>query len=448
MRYHYNSKRFKEWLDKLQQESWQLELIISGFAIYGLSQAITPLEIYYDTFKNEGQGLLSFILMIALISCTILMVTLIFHVVLRGLWIGALGLRYVSGDINYKKLNYAPKFDKHLKKRIGSFDKYISKLEDYCSVLFALSFLLVFYVISVFLSFGFLAAIAWLFFDFNGNEAKSTIVMFIGSMLILLFLFGIFLMFLDFITQGFLKKKKWTAIIYFPFYWFFSFVTLSFLYKPLVYNFLDNKFGKRISLILIPVYMIVVFLTSLNYNRSNYISLNSDSSKNYTDKFNYDDLITEKGDFINDVSIPSKIIEKSYLNIFIEFSDSVENTVFSFNEGLKPEHDIRGLSSDIAFSTNNHTTLKEQKSDSIKTEYLNTLKNIYSIKIDTVDYTNYDFIFTTNRLNQLGFETVLNIKYLKEGKHFLNIERTQKYRRTDSTFQNKIVTIPFWYYKQ
>jgi len=31
---------FKEWLEKLQQESWQLELIISGIAILGLREAI------------------------------------------------------------------------------------------------------------------------------------------------------------------------------------------------------------------------------------------------------------------------------------------------------------------------------------------------------------------------------------------------------------------------
>ena len=35
----YNSPEFRKWLDKLQQESWQLELIISGFAIYGLISA-------------------------------------------------------------------------------------------------------------------------------------------------------------------------------------------------------------------------------------------------------------------------------------------------------------------------------------------------------------------------------------------------------------------------
>ena len=44
MQNNYRSKAFKAWLDKLQQESWQLELIISGFAIYGLTQVFEPLE--------------------------------------------------------------------------------------------------------------------------------------------------------------------------------------------------------------------------------------------------------------------------------------------------------------------------------------------------------------------------------------------------------------------
>mgnify|MGYP000421613052 CR=1 FL=1 len=39
------NNKFKELLDKLQQESWQLELLISGFAIFGLIAALTPLKI-------------------------------------------------------------------------------------------------------------------------------------------------------------------------------------------------------------------------------------------------------------------------------------------------------------------------------------------------------------------------------------------------------------------
>ena len=36
----FKTKKFQELLDRLQQDSWQLELIISGFAIFGLFTAL------------------------------------------------------------------------------------------------------------------------------------------------------------------------------------------------------------------------------------------------------------------------------------------------------------------------------------------------------------------------------------------------------------------------
>ena len=35
---------FKEWLEKLQQESWQLELLISGLALFGVWEAMKLLN--------------------------------------------------------------------------------------------------------------------------------------------------------------------------------------------------------------------------------------------------------------------------------------------------------------------------------------------------------------------------------------------------------------------
>lgn len=67
--------------------------------------------------------------MIALASCFILALNLIIHVILRGLWIGALGFRYVSEYIDFDTLNYYSKFIKFLRKRIGSFDEFIEKFE-------------------------------------------------------------------------------------------------------------------------------------------------------------------------------------------------------------------------------------------------------------------------------------------------------------------------------
>ena len=47
-------KKFKKWLDILQQESWQLELIISGFAIYGLIMVIDPIELAAQQAENDN----------------------------------------------------------------------------------------------------------------------------------------------------------------------------------------------------------------------------------------------------------------------------------------------------------------------------------------------------------------------------------------------------------
>jgi len=442
MQNNYRSKAFKAWLDKLQQESWQLELIISGFSVYGLSQAFDPLELYYNISSNEGNTIISIGIVLMLFSCHILMTSLLLHVVLRGLWIGALGLRYVSGDIDYKKLNYRPKFDRYIRRKTGSFDKYISKLEDYCSILFATSFLLIFYMLSIFISIGSIVAISILMIKDHQNSNKIIFVLGIGALFFVLI--GMFLTFIDFVTQGYLKKNKWLAKIYFPFYWVFNYLTLSFLYRPLVHNFLDNRFGKRLHFSLIPLYFIAATLASYQHNRSNYLNTNDDSNQYIANINNYDETITKKGMFIKNASIPSKIITTNYLPVFIEYNEDIEDAIFNFNKTLKPQYDKRGLKSGLNFSFNEVVKIKNM--DSLKTEYLKTLTKIYSFKIDSIDFNQPEFIYTRHNNNQEGFETVLPLKNLTEGKHSLDIFRIEKQDSINT--KNKIVTIPFWHYSK
>ncbi len=444
MRNNYRSRKFKTWLDQLQQESWQLELLISGFAIYGLFQAIGPLEIKSEFAQNTNSTFLAVVYSIGVISCYILAFTLLLHIVLRGLWIGALGLRYVSGDIDFKKLNYAPKFDRYLRKRIGSFDRYIASLEDYCSVLFALSFLLIFYLLSIFLFFGSITGIALLFFQHDGDNNLWLIS--IGGIIVLFLVLGMFLVFIDFLTQGFLKKKKWLAFIYFPFYWVFSFITLSFLYRPLVYNFLDNKFGRRISLALIPIYAIAVYIVSLDNVRSNYLSTESSSSTFFANSLNYDTVLEKENVFIEKASIPSKVISKSYLPVFIEYQNRIEDYIFEHNPGLKLDKDLRGFASTVSFSL--YDAFKGKK-DSLRQQYMTTLKEIHVVRIDSVMFLDLEYVFTQNKNKQEGFETVIPLRSIAEGKHILHISRISKDVEIDKTEIDtiKVATIPFWFYQ-
>ncbi|MEM7486878.1 MAG: hypothetical protein AAF348_16840 [Bacteroidota bacterium] len=444
MKNDYNNPAFKKMLDSLQQQSWELELIISGFAIFGLFTAYDPLKIEMINAQNNEQVYGLVVYLVLLLACSILLFNLLLHVIMRGLWIGALGLRYVSGDIDFDVLNYSSRFKNYLSKKIVSFDRYIGNMENYCSILFAISFLLVFYVLAITIIIITIVLIS--FFIINNDSLPGWLSKGLGVTLVLFVVFGMFLTFIDFITQGLLKRNKWVAKMYFPFYWVFSFLTLSFLYRPLVYNFLDNKFGKRLILLLAPVYFAILLMTSLEYRNSNFLDGKQDSSNMFANQENYFDMLMGDEDFPGEVAIPSKIITTNYLQVFIPFSEGIEDRIFGFKETLKPKKDRRGLTSGIQFNTSWDDRIKSKKQkDSIRKLYLNTFNEMYSFEIDSMA-TDSDFIVTTGIKEIMGFETYLDIKNLQEGLHTLKVKRKQKKKDSISTVIREV--IPFWYFKK
>jgi hypothetical protein len=267
----------------------------------------------------------------------------------------------------------------------------------------------------------------------------------IGSFLMIFLGIGMLLTFFDFITQGLLKRNKWVAKVYFPIYWVFSFLTLSFLYRPLVYNFLDNKFGKRLILLLTPIYICILFLASVTYEKSNYLDSDRNSSSIFANKENYQDLLTEETDMPGEIVIPSKIIRTPYLPIFIPFEENIEDRIFAYDSTIKPKKDKRGLSSDIQITSNGNEWRTRRQRDSIRKRYLAIFNEMYSFKIDSLKLDS-DFITTTNTKDQLGFETNMDIRTISEGKHILVLRRLRRVKDTTETLIE--AQIPFWYYKE
>jgi len=434
----YKNPEFKKLLQKLQEESWQLELLISGFAIFGLFTAYPSITEAVSEAQNTQQIYKFVISLIAVISCSILIFNLLLHVLLRGLWIGALGLRYVSGDIDYESLKYSPKFTRYLQKKVGSFDKYIATLENYCSVIFAVSFLLIFYVLAI--TFTILCISLLANYLIGNDNLPSWLAQGVGITLVVFIVIGMFLTLIDFVTLGFLKKKKWISKIYFPVYWIFSFITLSFLYRPLVYNFLDNKFGRRLSLALVPFYILILLATSLKHNVSNYITDNMTSTEIIANNTNYEDLMESTDGFIDNVVIQSKVISDPFVKVFVVYNENIENNIFAFNKELEPEKDRRGLGTNISF--NNNVSFNNR--DSLRQVYINTFNKIYSVEIDSSEIVS-DFIFAKSLKDELGFETYLSTSNISEGKHILKVNRLRI--RNEDTTTRRVATIPFWYYK-
>ena len=428
-------RKFKKWLDILQQESWQLELIISGFAIYGLFMVIEPIELASQQAQDERNVYSGFLFQGLLISWYILTINLLAHVILRGLWIGAIGLRYVSGEIDYERLRYSPKFTRHLLKRVGSFDNYVATLEKYCSIIFAITFLLVFYLLGLLLiAFIFTLLGLWIASEDTPDWARG----FIAIPLIVFLAIGTLLTFIDFVTQGWLKKKKWTTAIYYPVYSLFKYLTLSVLYRPMVYNFLDTRFGRRLSLIIVPLYLGLSILGATSFSTSNYIQKDMNASSFTANNKNYSDQIISNNLFADRVAIPSKVINTPYLDVFIVYGSSIEDDVFYFNEKLKPEEDRRGLFSRV-FSEG---AIPWNKRGELIGDYMATLEDMYKIYVDSTLF-RPKFVVTQNESDQLGLQTILDLEGIESGKHSLKIAR--KDHRDEEVYDRVIIQIPFWY---
>jgi len=169
------TESLSEQLDRLQEDSWQLELIVSGVVIFLLIGAFTPLS---DISKQVailqmGASLVatvaSMFFTFLQLSYLLLVGMFLLHLSIRGVWIGAIGLRSVSGGFDYEELEFQPKFSRFLRKRLGDFDDYIARLERNASITFSLAFLLFFAILSVGL---FFVAVILGVFIFTGPDGQ------------------------------------------------------------------------------------------------------------------------------------------------------------------------------------------------------------------------------------------------------------------------------------
>ena len=142
-------------------------------------------------------------------GCKVLIFNLILHILFRGFWIGAIGLSSVKNKQDFSKLRYTEKFTTHLSQKVPSLEKLIIHLDDFCSTIFAFTFLIVLMLISCFsfilvflLIFVILSKIEnWLF-----GESFEEVRIFSFVTLLIFSLSGLFY-FLDTLTLGGLKNK-------------------------------------------------------------------------------------------------------------------------------------------------------------------------------------------------------------------------------------------------
>jgi len=246
-----------EWLRRTQERSWEPEILISGIVLLALTQVPRLLD-QLHFFLEENTSAFWFYtansddVVIALLKASSywLIAGLITHLVMRSVWVSFVGLSYAyPRGIQFDKLKLKPWFQQRLSK-MPDFEASVVRLENICSSLYAVAFMLVmvtlsacFYGIFIIL---FAVVLAWLFpvLVDESNFMDYLLLGFTGLVAVPYFI--------DFLTLGWLKRIRGFWKVYRPLYIFMGWITLAGVYRGIYYGLVTNlhRGWTRVALIL------------------------------------------------------------------------------------------------------------------------------------------------------------------------------------------------------
>jgi hypothetical protein len=438
------------WLHELSNQSWNLELLVSGAAIFSTSFLPEFVEqITYSYFENyqTNNEITSVVFpnlafSFAKASAYLLIATFFIHFVLRAFWIALVGLRavYPQGIIFEKLPNTNNELREIYKKWFGTFDDFIVKLDKKCSRIFSIAFILVLF--SVMISVGYLITfVGIVLFKTYQPElySKVKILVTIG--------FWMFMAMNILILFAMSKEKyrenpvlsKWYVRIIKAMSWLY----LG-MYKPLSY--INFVFASHLPRKTYYTYMILLMVsfsllamsiyskTLLEHvgvpfmeSRKFYFS----GSADYQLHDNYYDNQRTEGESIAAASIQADIITEPFVKLFINYPKV-------FDADL----------SKICKTPNIPDSLQNRQKRLIKDQaHLECFGQYFQIALNDSTLSPVEFFYAERGATQTkGLTTYLSTQKCKVGRNTLFIKTLQIDSLPRKTWSN-YVAIPFWYAK-
>ncbi len=316
-----------KWLIKLERESWQAELLISGIAIFGTLQlpdlvnqlidlGIANIHPDYYFFLSLFSMLLNFV-------SYGLIFAFVFHFVLRTFWIGLIGVNSVfPNGINENSTLYSGNFLREAKNDFPDQHQLIKKIDEISSIIFAMSAQYIMLFIAITIDFVLTAFIYFLLITFLGKESANLIGKIILALLIILSLLSSLLL-----SSKSVNKKPWAKKIQYPLFRIMNKISLHIFYKPITYLMLtfnsNFNFRKYLGGLMLVIFLISfgVAASSDNSNRDYLISDDLEARRlDRSDRIfseNYlDTRVRSNGRILHPV-LPSEVVSEPFLEVFV-----------------------------------------------------------------------------------------------------------------------------------
>ena len=320
-----------------------------------------------------------------------------------------------------------------MRRKIVNFDSYIEKLEKLCSVVFGFTFLIIFILISAGIFVLGIMIMTWIMVAISTQFGESWVLAFLPFFLI--YLFGGIIYFLDFISLGWIKRKKRFARLYYPIYRFFGIFTLAFIYRPIYYNMVDNKFGRKVILFLIPYLLLITLATGLIFKTHAYLPGNR-KLQSITNDY-YDDTSNKKRSTLS-ASISSKFIKNGYMPLFLPYVARADDEVI---KAICPE--LKPAKTGIFFFFNSDPIRFGMNADTA----LSCHAQRFKIYVNDSLFNNLKFRFHEHPTRQnIGLLTILDVGYLPRGEHNLKVvvKLLENNNGKDTLIFRQTDKIPFW----
>jgi hypothetical protein len=403
--------KIPKWLKELQENSWELELLISGGAIFTLFQVS-------DVWINwlENMNIISFLpgraifLLLGTLGLETLKLGFILHLILRAFWLSMVCINYVfPTGINKEKIKWKKPFRINIEEK-EDLQSPIIFVDRLCGIVMYLS------IISTFLLAGiiftvFITLSAPMIFGFNTG--------YIGIVMLLAF----FIYLVDLILGGIFRKIPYLSYLTFPFFTFYDYLTFRKVYQKSGLLFYTNISKWKFALSALVFFSIAFTFSYLNtYRIMHWPNLFDEREYRYQMTNNSIDL--DYRNYRNELSdgrsgvfnIQSKIIKDNYVELFVQYRVMFDELV---------------------------DLLSETKEENI-------LSDIFEISLNDSVYSNIEWFRTFNKTTtNTGITAMIPIEHLPDGKHILKIGCSDKLNAKSSEIpffgeKSKNTYIPFW----
>lgn len=414
------SPKIPSWLQNLQENSWELELLISGGAVFSLIQFPEILNEWLSVIRlmTAFPGY-TVILIVSLIGIKILTHGFILHLILRSYWLALVCLNYVfpQGIAGGRRPVAFPFKTKH---KGGDLQDQIMKVDRYCGTVIYSSIISSFILFGILIIIGAYVGIHLLFAEYEDVGLAGQILdgFYWYSTV------SINLYFLDLILLGAIRRIPYISFLLYPAFSFFDVLSIRPFYERALIFFASNiqKTSFYVGALIFAAVTFCSVYLSVNrllgwtnfFDSRNYVwSMNSENSQADCSYRLYEDE-SERSERRH-VSIPSKIIQTNFLPVNIRYSKGMDEVI----EAVEPIDSLRRLAGIVQLSID----------DSVYKEVV--WNNNWEIS-----------------MAESGISAVIPIDHLANGQHILKVYPKKTVNRTNEEIDLSVVNvefkIPFW----